>query len=182
MASIDETIAAIKTNRQARAAVGIAASAIRNGYDVIDSIDSSTLDKLLFSFFSDSVTGLTGVREQARSLLDRSNAYAGGIFATIRDDDQPVPPATLQRVQVVLENAESDLEVLEAVKADLTQSFYDELGELLSAILAGTEAAARYVAAAANKAIQMVLPTWLKFAIGGGLIVAAGLVAWKVSK
>ncbi len=194
MASVttQEAADAIRTNRQGRAALGIAAEAIKRGYEVIDTIEPG----LLRSIFS---TGLIGyyfedqadseVRQAGRDLLDQANAYAGGIYAVIPDDDNPIDGDTRKRVALALSTAEKDLGMLNEAQASLTESYLDELGDLVqaiedaaSAVAEKAAAAAEYIADKAKKVADALIPTWLKWTIGIGVVVIAGAVAWRYTR
>lgn len=185
----DEVSQTLKTNRHARAALGIAASHIREGYDVIESIKPTALDEfieprglLAAALGVDPEGEYAEVRAQGRDLLDRTNAYAGGVYAVIHDDDQALSEAMRGRVAIALEQASSGLQLLESVKENLVQTFVDELAELVTAILSATKDAAEFVAEAAKKIAASVLPPWLLWALGGLGLAAAGYFAWKVTR
>jgi len=114
--------------------------------------------------------------------LDRTNAYAEGIYATIHDDDQPLGEATRGRVAIVLEQVSSNLRLIESIKADLVEPFIDELAELVRAVASATKEAVEFVAAAAEKIVSTVIPRWLWWALGGVGVAVGGYFLWKATK
>jgi hypothetical protein len=178
-----EAAAALQTNRHGRAALGIAAANLRRGYDVIDDIEPSLGTELLAPLIG-LVESLTDrdVRDQARDLLDRSNAYAQGLYATLPDDDGPIAPDRRAMVSTALEQAERNLRILEAVRADLVTTFLEDLGELVDAIFEATVKATKFIADKAKQIVASVVPPAVWWVLGGALIVGAGVYAWRLSK
>jgi hypothetical protein len=171
-----EAVAALQTNRQARAALGIAADNLRKGYEVIKTIAPSTWD------FELEDIGDSQVRQQATDLLDRTNAYAGGIYATIPDDDGELPDATRTRVGVALDQAESNLRLLTTAADQLIQPFMQDLEDLVAAIGTATLEATRFVADKAKLIVGTIVPTWVWYALAGALCVGVGVYAWRIAK
>jgi hypothetical protein len=174
--------AALVTNRHARAALGIAAQHIRNGFDILDSITESSLPIVAQLLSLAETSSDVDVKETGRELLDRTNLNAQAVYGAIPDTDDPLDAYTRGRVGVALENARSDLELLESVRADLSTDFLSDLGDLLSKLADGSQAALRFVASAAKQIVGTIVPTWVWFVLGGAAIVGGGIYAYQVSK
>lgn len=183
MATTEEAVAALRTNRHARAALGIAAEAIRRGYDVIDTIEPSLLTEIFIAplGLAQSLTD-SEIRTQGKDLLDRTNAYAQGVYATIHDDDAILPEATRSRVGVALAQALSDLDLLTKVSNDVVSSFLDDLGELIIAIGDATISSVNFIADKARNLADILIPTWLKWTLGVGIGVGLGVVIWRYTR
>lgn len=178
-AETDRAIAAITTNRQGRAALGIVATNLRAAYDVIATIGPEKLGPFLQAggLFGD--VGNDQVRDQATGLIDAVNAYATGLYATIADDDNGIDPTTRDRIGVALQQAESNLSLLSSVKSDLTRTFKSDLLELARNIETATLASAQWIADKAKQAVGLVVPTWVWWVLGGALVL--GVVSYAAS-
>ncbi|HYM46760.1 MAG TPA: hypothetical protein VES65_11455 [Solirubrobacteraceae bacterium] len=156
---------------------------LRRGYQVIDSIEPSLLTEVLAP-----VIGLVAeasdadVRSAGRDLLDRVNAYAEGLYATIHDDDQALEDDTRARVLTAMNQADSDLALLEKIQANLVETFEQDLEDLVAAIGSATEASVKFIADKAKQIVGFVIPPAVWWALGAALILGAGVYAWRLSR
>ncbi|HKQ96970.1 MAG TPA: hypothetical protein VJV75_03765 [Candidatus Polarisedimenticolia bacterium] len=126
---VRSTVAAMRTNREARALLGVAADYLHQAFELVPEL-----------------TDLGDVQDQARDLLERTNLYATGIYAMIRDDDQPISEDMRPRVQTALLQAQTNLRLVAEVRAELE---IDYLEELVSIVPAGAAALAKAATSAA---------------------------------
>jgi hypothetical protein len=139
----------MKTNREGRALLGIAADYLSQAYGLVPDL-----------------TNMAGVQDQARELLDGTNAYAQAIYATVPDNDEPVDETMRPRIETALLSAQRGLRVVAEVRADLEISYLKEIADILP-----TGAAAIASAAAGAAADHWVLTACA--AIGA-------LIAWRL--
>jgi len=142
-------VAAMRTHREARALLGVAADYLAQAYALLPDLPSTA-----------------EVREQARDLLDRANAYATGLYAMLHDTDEPIAEDMRPRVQTALSSAQSDLKLVAEVRADLEINYLQALADVLPA-----GAAALAKAAAGAAADHWMLTVAVALAV---------LVAWRV--
>ena len=181
MATPSQATAALESNRHGRAALGIAAAAIRRGYDVIGTIRPETaLGGLLQAGGVFGGLGDSDVRQQATDMLDRANAYAQGLYGMIPDTDDPIDDAMRSRVGVALDTALSDLKVVETVSSALVETFTSDLEDLVNAIASATQASVAWVATQAKQIVASVVPTWVWWVAGGAAVAGLGIYAWRL--
>lgn len=117
--------AAAKTNRQARAQLGVAATYLRRAYELLPELSS-----------------MAGVRDAARELLDRSNLYAQAVYAKLPDDDGPIDETTRAQLREALGQADENLRLVTSVEANLRVDYLRELAGVIPAGIAAVSAAA----------------------------------------
>lgn len=115
-------IARIRTNRQARAALGIVAQYLRQGYDIAKTVPS----------FISPVDGTKMAAAQMRSTLDQDNNYARRVYATIPDDDAPVSDLVRQKIGLVLAQTRSTLAIVSTEANDLNRGLTGSLMDLIN--------------------------------------------------
>lgn len=142
-------VAAMQTNREARALLGVAADYLRQAYELVSDL-----------------TNMADVQDQARDLLDGTNAYAQGIYAVLPDDDTPVAEDMRPRVQTALASAQRSLKVVAEVRADLEIDYLQALADVVPT------GAAAIASAAAGAAVDH----WV---LTAGAVVAL-LIAWRL--
>jgi hypothetical protein len=175
---------ALVTNRHGRAALGIAAANIRSGYAVIARITPGVLASVAagLSAAAALVTGgidqSSSVKASATSLLDRTNAYAVAVYGQLPDNDDPLDESIRPQILEALNEAESNLTLLESVQAGLAESFLEDLADLVNFIAAATIGATKWIADKAKQIVGAVVPTWVWYVLGGALV--AGAVAYAV--
>lgn len=186
-ATLAEVAQGLKSNRHARAALGISAEHLRSGYNVIESVKPSLFDDMLAGRgLLATALGLNvsaaydEVRAQGRDLLDRTNAYAQGVYAQLPDDDQPLTANMRSQVALAINQAASDLNLLESVQSNLVQSFADDLMELIVAIATATREALDFIATAAKKIVATVVPTWMIWTLGLAGAAVVGLYVYPL--
>lgn len=175
MTPIDNLVARLQTNHHGRAALGLAAKAIRKGFEVTDEIRPSPWD-----FHLEDI-GNSEVRKQARELLERSNAYAQGIYATLPDNAEPLSDIKREYVRTALDSALTNLQLLVSVRRELVQDFTDDMLALLKAIETAGREGLKYISDAAKNIVKTVVPEWVWWVVGAAVIVGGGVAAWRLS-
>ncbi len=125
----------IQTNRQARQLLGIAATHIQQAYQVVETIPSNMWYGLLrwMRYFD----GTSDLAKQARLLLDRTNAYAQRVYATLPDNDAPVSSIGKKQVNTALAQASSNLQLVSSSANEIHKSLIDDLIDAVNAWIAG---------------------------------------------
>lgn len=179
----DEAAAALQTNRHGRAALGIVAENLQRGYEVADSIRPPLATQIMNPVFGlvESFTD-ADLRRTAREMLDVTNAYAGGLFAVLPDDDQPLPANMKANIGEALHQAERNLSILVSVRQNVVQTFLEDLQILVDAIFEVTAEATKYIADKAKKIVGSVVPVQVWYALGAALLVGVGVYAWRLAK
>ena len=180
MATTREAAAALVTNRHARAALGIAAANLRRGYQTIDAMRPESWGPFVAGgIFGDAGKG--DVRQSATELLDQSNAYAVRLYGQIPDTDDPLDEGLRPQILEALNEASSNLSLLESVATALVDTFLDDLGELVNAIAEATVAAAQWIGDKAKQIVSAVVPAWVWWVLGGAVVAAAVVAAARVT-
>lgn len=135
-ARIAAAVDAARTNREGRVLLGLAADYLQQAYVLaaqISQVGDWDWRRILDPFaVEDRLTGVANVEEEARRLLDISNAYAGGIYATLPDDDSALTEDSRRRIGVALNNAYTDLGLVRSVQSDIQSQFIDSMTEAAS--------------------------------------------------
>lgn len=175
MTTIDDLATSLRTHRHGRAALGVAAENLRRAYEVLDTIRPSWQDGMIEDIAD------APVREQGRDLLDRTRAYAEGLYATLRDSDDPLPEERRPMIREALSQAESNLQLIERVRGELVQPFVQDMEDTIDAIASATVQSVEFLADKARKVVNAVVPQAVWWLLGGAVIVAAGVAAWRLS-
>lgn len=143
----------VKTNRQARQLLGIAADFLRQGYAVAETVPTSL-------WWGVAVRHLDNTAELAKSmreLLDRNRRYVDKIYRTIPDNDGKLTPAHRKQVKVAVTQASSNLKIVSSSKDQVNMRFIDAL----------IEAMKTWIRAVTPKDG---FPLWGKVALGAGIV------------
>ncbi len=106
-----DALAKMQTNAQARGVPGIAAKWLQQGFGILDT----------FPFVSGDA------KRQAQSLLDRTNAYAQKVYATLPDNAGSIEPAVRKRVVIAVNQAATNLKLVSSVRDNLNQGLLTDI-------------------------------------------------------
>lgn len=117
-----QLLARMRTNRQARAVLGVVAKYLRRGYEIAQGVPS----------FVSPIDGTKMAAEAMRSSLDGVNRFAQKVYAGIPDDDAPVSDLNRKKVTLALTQARSNLALVSSAAEDLDRGLIGALSDLLS--------------------------------------------------
>jgi len=127
MASPDAIADGIKTNRQARAVMGLVAEMLRRGYELVPTISAD---------FAEIFTGsIDELRAQANSALDLDNARAQGIYQLLPDNDDVMEEKHRPRIQLAIEQAQDDISSISKAAAEIAVDYTDEMASIVVPIV-----------------------------------------------
>lgn len=112
----------MRTNRQARAVLGLIAQYLRRGYEIAQTVPS----------FISPIDGTKMAAESMRSLLDSNNRWAQKVYAAIPDDDAPVSDLNRKKVTLALTQTRSSLALVSSSADDLNRGLAGALADLLT--------------------------------------------------
>jgi hypothetical protein len=127
--AIAVAVEAAKTHQDGRQLLGVATDYLGRAYALVPEL-----------------TTWGGVRDNARELLDRVNAYAGGIYAMLHDDGTLLSEQLRKSIGVALNQASEDMLLVESVDANLQWSFLQALADVIPAGIAAIAGAVGSVA------------------------------------
>lgn len=113
---VNQVLASMQTNAQARGVLGITAKWLSQAYGVLET----------FPFLSGKA------KDQARDLLDRNNTFAQKVYATIPDDAAPVSIPLRKSVTTAAKQSASSLKLVSSAAANLNQGYVDDLADYLA--------------------------------------------------
>lgn len=127
-----DLLAAMKTNVQARAVLGVDAKYLQKGYEAAERIPDSKITAMisipeLVKYFG----GGRNARVSAKSLLDATNAYAQKVYAKIPNDMAPVSAQIRKEVTLVTKQTLENVKLVEDTEKTLSQGLLRDLLDVL---------------------------------------------------
>jgi hypothetical protein len=117
----------VRTNRQARAVIGVASHYLSVGYAMIPRLATSSE-----SFFNIFVPD-NSLQAEARDLLDRTRVFAEGHYNVTPNDDQPFPAERMPALEAIVDQTMSSLRLLASIDAEMSANFLDEVADVFTA-------------------------------------------------
>lgn len=115
-------LARVRTDRQARAVLGIVAQYLRQGYEVADNASGGPLLYL----------SNRELKKQFKESLDENNRWAQKVYASIPDDDAPVSPLNLKKVGLALAQARETFAMVKSDADDLNRGLTGALLDMVN--------------------------------------------------
>lgn len=134
-AEITRAASAVMTNRQGRQLLGIVATRLQQGYTIVATIPSNMWWGVLrWARYFD---GTKNLADQARNLLDRTNAFAMRVYKTLPNNDVPISLQARNQVQVALAQASSSLQLISSAANEIHKGLIDDLIDAINAWVDG---------------------------------------------
>jgi hypothetical protein len=156
-----QLLSKMRTNRQARAVLGVVAQYLRKGYDIAQTVPS----------FISPIDGTKMAAEAMRSNLDSDNRWSQKVYAAIPDNDDPVSDLNRKKVTIALTQARGTLTLVSSGAEDLNRGLMGSLADLLSEHLLPS-----WAQPSTGKGRDLALKIGIGVAVLIGLFVAGKLV------